>query len=159
MIAALFTSGIFALGYPGTNGRSGEGLENNIPENGIVSDVDHGDGNLGDKDGDGVVEDKGDGNGIADDIGDMGSEIISDAGEMGSEIVSDIGEGIGIGNGAPDTSRVSDTDRTPTPSDSGMANDTATKGNGIMGLIIAIIVAIAVVILIIALIPKNRNKH
>lgn len=152
--AILCLSASAAMGLPEGMGRSGGegiGMENNIPENGNPSISDTVEGNLGDTDGDGIVEDKGTGEGIIGDIGDMGSEIISDIGEAGSEIVSDIGDGVGIGNGADGTNRA--------PSDSGTANESDGNGGTIIAVVIAIIIVIALIILIIAIIPRNKNKH
>ncbi|MBQ8207875.1 MAG: hypothetical protein IJZ89_03975 [Clostridia bacterium] len=163
VLCALLISATFcitasaAMGLPNGMGRSGSaGMENNIPENGNATPSDTAEGNLGDTDGDGVVEDKGTGEGIIGDIGDMGSDIVSDIGEAGSDIVSDIGEGVGIGNGADGTNG-NNTDRAP--ADSGTTNDANGNGGNIVAIVIAIIVAIALIILIIALIPKNKNKH
>lgn len=160
LAASLLCSAAYAMGLPEANGRSGRaGMENNTPENGVVNDMTPGDGNLGDTDGDGIVEDNGNGGGLASDIGDMGSEIISDVGDMGSDIISDVEDGVGINNGASDTSRGTGTDSTPGGEDSGMANDLSDGGSNIVGIVIAVIIAIAVILLIIALIPKNKNKH
>ncbi|MBR3965575.1 MAG: hypothetical protein IKJ91_00720 [Clostridia bacterium] len=169
-LAALFAfsaNAFAAMGMPGDNGvgiangmdrgmgndrgtRMGEGLDNNIPEGGVPTPSDTVHGNLGDTDGDGVVEDKGTGEGIIGDIGDMGSEIVSDIGEAGSEIISDIGDGLGDGTKAPDTNK--------TPADSGMANETEGRAGTIVAIVIAVLVAIALIILILVLIPRDKNK-
>ena len=125
--------------------RMGEGLDNNIPEGGVPTPSDTMHGNLGDTDGDGVVEDKGTGDGLIGDIGDMGSEIISDIGDAGSDIISDIGDGMDNG--------------TKAPADSGMTNEADGKGGTVVAIVVAILVAIALVILIIVLIPRDKNKR
>lgn len=135
----------------GRGTRMGEGLDNNLPEGGVPTPSDTFHGNLGDTDGDGVVEDKGTGDGLIGDIGDMGSEIISDIGDAGSDIVNDIGDGVGNGTKAPDTGR--------TPADSGTANDADGKAGTVVAIVVAILVAIALVILIIVLIPRDKNKR
>ena len=159
-MAALFAfsaNAFAAMGMPGDNGvgiangmdrgmgndrgtRMGEGLDNNIPEGGVPTPSDTVHGNLGDTDGDGVVEDKGTGEGIIGDIGDMGSEI-----------VSDIGDGLGDGTKAPDTNK--------TPEDSGMANETEGRAGTVVAIVIAVLVAIALIILILVLIPRDKNKR
>ncbi len=161
-----------AMGLPGDNGvgisggmdqgaksgmgsdrgtRMGEGLDNNIPEGGVPTPSDTVHGNLGDTDGDGVVEDKGTGDGLIGDIGDMGSEIISDIGEAGSDIISDIGDGNGNGANSPNTGKA--------PADSGTANDAGGKAGTVVAIVVAILVAVALVILIIVLIPRDKNKN
>jgi hypothetical protein len=161
-----------AMGLPGRNGvgieggmdngkgnnvesnrgtRMGEGLDNNLPENGVPTPSDTNQGNLGDTDGDGVVEDKGTGDGLIGDIVDMGSEIVSDIGDMRSDIISDVSDGIGNGTKAPDTQK--------TPADSGMANDDGGKAGTIVAVVVAILVAIALVILIIVIIPRDKDKR
>ena len=139
------------MSLPGSMGRSGEGvgMENNIPENGNAAITDTIEGNLGDTDGDGVVEDKGTGEGIIGDIGEMGSEIVSDIGEMGSDIISDIGDGMD-GNTKDTTDRA--------PADSGTTDNVKDNGGSIVAVVIAIIIAIALIILIIAIIPRNKKN-
>ncbi len=131
--------------------RMGEGLDNNIPEGGVPTPSDTFQGNLGDTDGDGVVEDKGTGDGLIGDIGDMGSEIISDIGDAGSDMISDIGDGMENGANAPDSGK--------TPADSGMTNDAGGKAGTVVAIVVAILVAIALVILIIVLIPRDKNRR
>ena len=131
--------------------RMGEGLDNNLPEGGVPTPSDTFHGNLGDTDGDGVVEDKGTGDGLIGDIGDMGSDIISDIGDAGSDIVNDIEDGIGNGTKTQNADK--------TPADSGTANDAGGKAGTIVAVVVAILVAIALVILIIVLIPKDKNKR
>ncbi len=159
VVASALCVSSFAMGLGmGENRNTRNGMDNNTPENGIVDSKDLGDGNLGDKDGDGRVEDEGNGNGIIGDIGDMGSEIISDIGDAGSEIVSDIGDGAGIGD-RPNSSNSPSESRAPTASDSGTANENNKGGGGIWGIVIAVVIALALVISIIVLIPKSKNKH
>lgn len=150
--SALCISAYAVMSLPGSMGRSGNGvgMENNIPENGNASISDTMEGNLGDTDGDGIVEDEGTGDGVMGDIGDMGSEIVSDIGDMGSDIMSDVEDGMN-GNGSTTADRA--------PADSGTTDNAKDSGGNIVAVVIAIIVAIALIILIIALIPKNKNKH
>ncbi len=146
----LLTVTAMAMGLPGNSRMGGrEGMENNIPENGIVNDAPSDDGNLGDTDGDGVIEDNGNGGGVMSDIGEMGSEIISDVGDMGSEIISDIGD---------NTDSAKDTGTAPIGTDSGTAAEDE-GGSSLIGIIVAVVIAIAVILIIIALIPKNKDKH
>ncbi len=161
-VFTLAANAFAAMGLPGDNGvgiangmdksinndrgvRMGEGLDNNLPEGGVPTPGDTVHGNLGDTDGDGVVEDKGTGDGLIGDIGDMGSEIISDIGDAGSDIISDIGDGMG--------------NDTKNPADSGMTNDEGGRSGSAVTIVIAVLVAIAVIILIIVLIPKDKNKR
>lgn len=157
VIASLFCASAGAVGLQGGPGRSGNddiGLENNIPENGNASSSDTVEGNLGDTDGDGIIEDSGHGDGIIGDLEDMGSDVVSDIGDIGSDIEN--GDGVGIGNGM-DSTNSNDSDRAP--ADSGMADNETGNGGAIVAVIIAIIIAIALIILIIAMIPRNKNKH
>ena len=131
--------------------RMGEGLDNNIPEGGVPTPSDTAHGNLGDTDGDGVIEDKGTGDGIIGDIGSLGSEIVSDIGDAGSDIISDIGDGIGNGTNSPATNN--------SPTDSGTTNDAGNKAGTVVAIVVAILIAIALVILIIVLIPRDKNKR
>jgi len=105
-------------------------------------------GNLGDTDGDGVVEDNGDDGALGG--GMTGNDTAGIGGAM-----DNIVDGMD-GNGA---TAPRDTDRAPVGEDSGTADNMTDESSSVVGIIIAVIVAIAVIILIIALIPKNRNKH
>ena len=135
----LLTITAMAMGLPGNSRMGGrEGMENNIPENGIVNDVPSDDGNLGDTDGDGVIEDNGNDGGV-----------VSDIGEMGSEIISDIGD---------NTNSSKDSGTAPMGTDSGTGTEDE-GGSSLIGIIVAVVIAIAVILIIIALIPKNKDKH
>ena len=107
-------------------------------------------GNLGDTDGDGVIEDDGEG----------GNSLIPEGGAVG-DAVDDITGAIddmmpGTKDTARDTARDTSKDNA---ADSGMTDSTDNGGaSRTVGAIVAIVVAVALIIAVIVLIPKMRNR-
>ena len=125
--------------------RSMSGRMKSAIENGTPGRMDS---NLGDTDGDGVIEDDGEG----------GNSLIPEGGAVGDAIDDVTGAIDDMMPGDKDTQRPSQT-QNGTDSESGALDDGENSyPSRAVGAIIAIVIAVALIIAVIVLIPKMRNR-